>query len=743
MKRVKFYDDQQLSAADLDNIQVYQDEYDQKLLMDAITPEKLYTGLKVATRSSHELEIGNGRIWDGSTGMAYNLYDPVVMNLLSDLPVTDQRYLCLMIRGEEENSDIVETDFVVKLDPVTFQPKPVARQTLRRVAVSRKMGIESPDPEKPLPDTGYSLLGYVLLDTSGIVAVEQNENLKMVSAQAIHLLTRQNDAKINALTQSVAQLDVDLAAARMQVNNSIQWKDLESVIGDVAELKQNLALPDTGSNYGLDNFLSKDETDETDANIHCEVDYGVRFPWEGLIQENLELDDSADSLVSQHNGLIMPAYDLVTTLDVNKDAGLLNIGQYESVSRIIRQGVRTVTTYEAGPIITYCTNGANAGARGNNFVETRRYGHHGRHYWVQGYNMVARTQTEHYTYEDDVVTTHNIQGYQIAQTWTQTQERWRKAVGVQFGSKPGHDVHMFICETRPNGDPDFDRCIAKTTVAEADICTGGPTWFDFDPFFLGVGTYAAVIVTQGAYNIMQARDEDGVLHGSLLVSTDAVKWAVTLDKDLKIKFKDLKFQQNNVSVLLRPISLSGGMAMLRFDFDGTIPQGTSVIPEFRRDGDAQWYPLESGTTDKFNNLPALMHLRLRFVGSSKLAAGIYFPGSKVRAGRAGTAFTHPSVNYTLDQARENITCVARCEHFDTAEHDITCRLVAGDVTHDADQTSTKVLGPDQNNQKEIIERRWTFAIPDPGTDKAKFVLTGTAANPLNLFHVAERSHFAL
>ncbi len=734
MKKVKFYDDAQLSAEDLNNLQTYQRSFDSGLIADAITKTTLYTGLDIIKQSSHQLDVTPGRLWHAE-GVAYSLYDKVVTNVLQYLPLTDRRYLAVLVRGEIEESNICETDFLVSLEPVSYQPKPVAKDEVRKVVVTFKSGIESPEPERPLADTGYVLLGYVLLDTSGIVLVEQNTHLKMISANETYQLTRQNAAAIEALKQSIAKVDVDVAAVAMKQQGSADWDSIASLAGDVAEIKQVNALGDDGTDFGMDNFADTSESNPDAAGYAARVDDGMFFPFEAEVAQALELDDSADSLVKNENGFVLPAYSLEQTLALTKDAGELSIGTYESVSRVVKQGVRTKTRLVPSYSYYYTYHYTKKRRYSWGWTMQRRPGTRHRRYYFSGYQY--QSYHEYYNYTQEVTTTHNLAGHQVAQTWMQTQARWRKQVGLVFTTRPGHDVHLLICETRQNGDPDFDRCIAKTSVAAQNIRVGSTTWFDFAPFYLASGMYAAVIVTQGACKIMQARDEDGILHGSLLVSTDSTKWAVTIDKDLKISFRDLVFKQNSTTVLLRPLSLAGGITNVEFDLDATLPEGVSVVPEFRHDGDTEWYAMGDTDLAKMQAMPALIHCRLKFLGNEKMSAGINFPASKIEGGRLASAVKHVSSAYDFASAVEHITVTARVENWDDALHSVTCKALI--ESNEVEPVSHKDLP--STNEESVLERQWTFDLSSPAT-AAAFVLTGQTSDAVRVFKVVKREHFA-
>jgi len=61
-KSVIYRDRQELQAADLNNTQAWGDEARRHLIGDAITSERLFTGLTVSGRSATELEVAVGRL---------------------------------------------------------------------------------------------------------------------------------------------------------------------------------------------------------------------------------------------------------------------------------------------------------------------------------------------------------------------------------------------------------------------------------------------------------------------------------------------------------------------------------------------------------------------------------------------------------------------------------------------------------------------------------------------------------
>ncbi|MFP5442805.1 MAG: hypothetical protein ACLGIY_04260, partial [Betaproteobacteria bacterium] len=143
-KSVIYRDRQELQAADLNNTQAWGDEARRHLIGDAITSERLFTGLTVSGRSATELEVAVGRLYDGPTGKVYALDVAQVQSVFAMLPLQDQKWVAVSVFGVEEDTDVQPRDMLIDLQTREVEPEAVAMQRRRVATVHIAQGLESP-----------------------------------------------------------------------------------------------------------------------------------------------------------------------------------------------------------------------------------------------------------------------------------------------------------------------------------------------------------------------------------------------------------------------------------------------------------------------------------------------------------------------------------------------------------------------------------------------------------------------
>ena len=169
-RQVLYRDRQEFQAADLLNTQRFTDESIQHMILDAITGERMFVGLTVTSPSATEIEIATGRLWAGDLGKIFEHAQAETISVFPHLPMTDKRWLTISVIGQEQETDTQPRDFLVDLQSGQTEPRAVAME-MARVAVSHIIaGLESSDPQKPEPPTGYTVIARVLLNPSGVKA---------------------------------------------------------------------------------------------------------------------------------------------------------------------------------------------------------------------------------------------------------------------------------------------------------------------------------------------------------------------------------------------------------------------------------------------------------------------------------------------------------------------------------------------------------------------------------------------
>ena len=752
-RQVIFRDRQELQAADLNNAQTFTDETFQHFMMDAITAERMIVGLTISSPSATEIAIAPGRLWNGPTGKVYRKGDAETVSIFSHLPVADERWLAVSAIGQEQETYTQPRDFLIDIDTGQTEPQTVAMEMARLAVIQITAGLESADPQKPEPPTGYTLIGYVRLDVNGVAEIEMAENKSLMSLFDTYQKTLSNEYWINLADPKIATLISDLARLAKLVKGLAYSDMLVDLARDVAALKDKSELPDHYTNYGGDVFLDPGESDTENLEYLARVEEGIRFAWGNQTEQQPALFNPLATEVQNFSGLILPAHQDVVRLATTGFAGGLKISQYQYTTHELLQGSRTKRRVRYGPTREVCTNGVNwnnakydphtnvfEAADGGNWQVLERYGEHGAYYWLRVQQYWVDTYTEPYFYWGDV--THTINGCQLAQTFLSGQNGWLKGIDLYFTNR-GSDgnVSLFLCET-DLGLPDTSRCLATTTVEAADLqAHPNPTAFDFpQPVFLEAGQhYALVIITAGDHDVALVQGTE-YTHGTLFSATDGVYFQGDFTKDLMMRHRYAKFSNPRTEVELTTLSLSGGIADFDFLMEAAIPDGSDLLIEYQKEGDSTWYSVIPETADQLLGLPAMVHLRAVFIGSNDLMPGFYLPGSRFQANRPRTDLRHISINRVLDQASENIDVIMQLENWDDAKHSCTVKLISGGNTYTHNSvTDTVINGADLPT----IRRTINF-LPDPGTGISDFQVQveGTTTTALDIFHVASLMYVA-
>ncbi len=755
-RQVIFRDRQEFQAADMESLQSFVDQSLRHLVSDAITGERMFVGLTVTSPSSTELEVAPGRLWDGPEGKVFRKDQAERISVFSHLPVSDQRWLAVSVIGQEVEDDIQPRDFLVDLQSGQTEPRAVAMERRRQVVVQITPGIESPAPDKPEVPTGYTLVAYVRLSTSGVQEIEPAENRQLMRLFETFQQAKANAEQLQRIAPLIASITTELSNLSKQLAALQHQADVTELAADVALIKDRLELPDDYTSYGGDLFLDPEESDTENTEYYARVEEGIRMPWAGETEQQPALFNPYASEVKNLDGLILPDFDEVVRLRVGGKSGELAIGQYQYQTHEMRQGTRTRTRIRYGPTREVCTNGVGWRQGGYDFVknvfegpahgyqELERYGEHNGHHWKRIRKYWRDTYQETYWYVETV--THTINGSQIAETFMAPSSGWITGVNLYL-TKPATDgvIYLHLMEVAL-GMPNRMRCFAAAEAAPGDLQTHPrPTYFRFaQPVYVAAGErYAFTVTTAGDHKLATVQGTQ-LGSGTLFHSTDGAYYQGDFTKDLMFDLVYAEFKTARTAVELAPLSLSGGIADLDLLMEATIPEATELIIEYQKSGDSNWYPVAEGTADQLLGLPALLHLRATFVGSRECMPGLALPGSRFRAARPATSFRHISRSRILAASSEDIDVILDLEAWDGDKHTCTCKLLSGDKSYEPDSTSDQARSYTVAGEVVPALRRTFNFKPEPGTGISQYQIQieGSTTTALQYFHVAKRMDIA-
>ncbi|MCB2186932.1 MAG: hypothetical protein KQJ78_14830 [Deltaproteobacteria bacterium] len=758
-RQVILRDRQEGQAADINNIQLFVDQSLQHLIMDAITTERMFVGLGVTSPTATEIEIAAGRLWDGPTGKVFRKDQAERLSIFSHLPVTDEKWLAVAVIGNEIETDIQPRDFLIDLETMQKEPRTVAMELRREVVTYIQPGLESPDPMKPEPPTGYTLVAYVRLSPGGVQEIALAENKQLMNLFDTWQLALANNTWIGEMGARIDAMFAELAALAALIKGLTRTNQLTELVKDVAYLKDLSNLPDTYSSYGADSYLTPDESAETDPEYHALVEEGIRFPFAGQTEQQPALFNPYETAVINFGGLVLPAHSQVARLTTTGKTGEIAIGTYQYQTHTLKMAKQTYWRLRYGPERVICTN-----QQENAFLQGAKVGQvfdspwdYGKFEVLQSYNAhdvsgvsynyvriryfwKDLVEEPYYWLEDE---THTVNGSQIGQTFLATASGWLTRIELCFSAVAATgDVYVHVVEADVAGVPNRSRGLGYTSLAPSDLhAMPGRTVFVLPkPVFIQAGKRYALLITTAGNHTLATVDGSAYTNGTLFQSTDGAYFQGDLTKDLMMRLWYAQFNNARTTVDLTPLSLSDGIADLDFILQGVNPANTQVVFEYQRQGDASWYGILADTADQLRNLPAMVKLRAVFTGSREVMPGLTLPGSKLRANRMGTEFTHVSTARTLAAASDDINVMLRLEGWDAAKHTCTASLTSGGSTY-APAGVTDVVMTD--GPEPTIQRTFNFQpLPGTGISAYQIKIEGTTTTVLDVFHVAKRWDWA-
>lgn len=733
---------QQLLDADLNNFQGFTRESFDEALRDGLGTAKRYTGFLAEKIGPAEIRVAPGLLYLG--GPVHGKAVDTNFDTIGQLPVAAKKKAAIVGWGTETETDVERRNFRTDVTTNTVEPQDVAVRRARVANIDIVYGQESASPQLPPVDPGYVTIATVDLSTTGVDSVVMNPAAALKSTQDLHTLLKILDDWRAIAEPLLSTLRTDLAALAARLRQLAGIDVLNSLVYDVALLKERAGVDEDAVNYGADHYLIPDEIDLLHAQSDCRVEEGLRFNWDGVAEQALALFNPLDPLakVDAGTGQLLPKYTEHVRLAVTGFAGDVSMSQYASqqIDYVQREVARRRIRY--GDSRKVCTNNSwwrSGSYNPANHIFTRdgeqfevlnpeiaQINHRRvrlRKFWVDEW-------TEHYW--EPVVTEYSVNGALVAQTALNAQGGWYLGSTIQLTQVAADgDITMLLCETL-NGAPDVSKVIASVTVPVADLKTyPEKTRFGVPPVYLERGKrYARVFVTQGDHRIALA-DRNAYLQGSFFVSTDGAYLIGDLEKD--VLFEDLyaKFVNPRSAIEFTTVSLAGGVTDLDLLAEQLVPDGTTLAIEVQPEGQTVWTPLDrvEGNSVLYNK-PALVRLRAIFLGTSDDQPMIKLTGSRLRATRSKAAFTGVSEVINLGAASDTIAVTSYLEHFDEAKHDCTLALIdPGDV-----EIAASVI--EDSNADRGIRRKATFSLGAAiGSFRIKH--TGTAVSDRELYHLNE------
>lgn len=748
-KQVIYRDRQELQADDLQNQQSWTDEALRHVVMDAVTPERQFSGLVVTSHSATELEVGPGRLVDGTSGRIYAVDTAQIHSLFAQLPLQDQKWLSVSVFGQEEEINLEPRDYLIDLQTREVEPQVVAMQRRRVAVVHIAQGLESPTPERPEPPTGYTLIAQVRISPTGIQEVVLADSRRLPNLHAVNQRLLTAEGWIRGAEPRLATMMSDMAGLRHDLGERATMAQAIDLGIDMARVKERLRMPDTFVFYGGDHFLDESQSDLAHAGYSALASEGVRMPAAAAATGTLALLNPIDAAVSvTADGFLLPAYDEVCRLRMESRSGELTVNQYQYNTYDLVQKHLTRTRIRYGGSLTVCTNGAwwksgrydPASGIFRIGAETWEVPAEDRAAAIQDHKIIRVTQfwidSWEEPYWDWVTTLHSIQGSCLAQTFLSAQSGWMTSAELYLTGVAASGQLTLVLTEATLGQPDLTQVLAKETLQPSAL-TGGWNRIPWSrPVFIRAGKrYALAILSGGAHRVGTTLGTE-YTQGLLMYSQDSAYFQEASDRDLMLRLNFAQFRTPRAIVSLQPLQLAGGIHALDLIFDGYTPVGAGLYFEYQVGG--VWYPVQGGAAYGLASAPALIPLRMVLLGTLDLMPALVLPTSVAKVQRWGTAFQHWSTTRTLSTASTSIKVRALLEGFNPAKHTFAAKLEVGGSVVNATSTVTTLV--DEATGARWVDSNFTLGT---ATTAYKVRLDGTTTDAQDGFHVAERYDLAL
>jgi hypothetical protein len=735
-KQVLYRDRQEFQAADPNHAQDYTAQTFGDLVTDAVASDPKYAGFGVTEHTATEVTVAAGRYYNG--GVIYVAESETNKSLFSVLPVATKKIVAITVWGDTVDTDVEPRDFLVDLTSGETEPQAVAMTRHQQAVVDYVAGLESASPQPPTVAGAQTTVALVTLNTTGIESIEMQTDNRLPQSQRVDLRLKTVEGWKDQAEPRITSISSDLAALAERTAGLADREAIINVASDLANLRQELSLPDSVINWDTDHFLDDEKSDDTGAGYTCITDAGLRPGHAGASVAPFDLLSPSDPAVSRSAAdLVLPLHTHERRLQTIGFAGSVPINQYPAYAWTWYPyrwyGWRWHWGW-AWPYNTYYWNTIYGGY----YARVRPVNYRTGRVLVQYFDPIRRYWRYKYTYIYELGSTPASQtGSMLAQTFLNANAMWLTRVGLHFTSvQAGHDITVMICECDA-GKPDLTKVVTTTTLAADDAAAdyGTETQVELEPSFLEAGQrYAVVLVSAGAHSLAVVSGAQ-YTQGTLFFGTDGEYLAGDLTKDLMFSLYGAKFTQTRTEVSLNAVELAGGMTDIDLEVEQHVPEGTELTWEVQING--VWRDLSASGANLSAASPSLLPMRAVFTNTTDMAPAFRANTTGLQASRPGTSLVHWSAERTLDSASDNIEVRLLIDGYDSDEHTITVTLEDGGTTYTADSVTTK---PEAD-----ATRMSVIFTPEDGTGITTYQIkiTATLSGAVRPFTIIERTDVAV
>lgn len=309
-KEVLFEDNMETQAQDFNNLQDWIGKSIDDIVVDAIDAGNAYTGLGISKAAATQVTIAPGRLYWG--GAIYIMEDPQTIDfqtVAGGMPVTQQRQIAIVAWGSTITTDVQPRNFVVDADTGQAQPESVAMTSIRICNVGPIPGVEAPSPNYPAVPATNLLIGYVLLNPSGVVSIQQTVTTQLTNLTGLGNVVGGLLSWQGIVNGQISTLQTSLAALAASLANYVtldMFSKLSDLVNTIWQIVNRPALYVLDS---VDNFFDLSQSavgTNVDGPYAANVVEGIRFTAGGSWTGTLALLNNREPMVQAWDTFILP-----------------------------------------------------------------------------------------------------------------------------------------------------------------------------------------------------------------------------------------------------------------------------------------------------------------------------------------------------------------------------------------------------------------------------------------------------
>jgi hypothetical protein len=754
-RKVNITPNQKVTTDDFNNFGLFPRASFDTLHRDAIDHTVKYAGFAAVQSAPAEVSVGAGRVYKNGEVFYRDDEGGVAIDMLSDLPAVAKRIALIVAYGNEVDTDLETRSILTDAATRQIEGQEIATESRRVAYLDAVYGQENATPVAPSVSSDFVAVAEVVLTPAGI------ESIRAVTSNQLPSV-RKNQEQIaginNRLTAIGPELDTaksNIAGLGAAMRGKANVRFVTDLAIDVANVKEEIGLPDDYTAWGTDHFLTSDEIDAEHPDFNATIQEGGRYPYAAQADLPIVLNNPLEPKVTVHDNMAVPNFTEQKLLSVTGRDGEYALADTTVETVEVREltRTRTVIRYHESQIV--CTN-----ARfwrdgrydpvkgifirnGETFEVSNARGHlhdDGLTHWVRVRRYTEEQLAE--PYFDRIVAKENVTGSVVGQTILQGSDGYLTSLNLFFTRKAvAGEVHVLVCETKA-GALDLQRTVARKTVAVGDINadpngeTATNVSFGAVPMQKG-SRYSVVVMSAGAH-FLATVEGNKLATGGVFYLHDGEVEQGDPNVDLAIEAFFAEFSAPIVQVELSPLSLGGGLDMIDINADTTVFEGTRL--EFQALIAGEWKTLSEDEAILASR-PEFARFRAMFIGTKDImpALGLTAARSNIEVSRPGTARTIVSAERSMPAAVTSVTVRVRYENWDGAHNASTVTLLHGagfatEVTADASIDSVPL------DDDGAMVRELTFTVPSITSFKIKEV--GSTDDSRFADHVARLAYVA-